>query len=125
MIGSTKEFAETLQNNPGIFIVKFGAEWCKPCKMVDPLIKQRMSELVTRTSPEIQAKIQCVVVDIDETLEVYSFLKTKKMVKGIPALLCWYAGNVNYIPDDSVLGADANEIEKFFERCFQKVSEKT
>jgi thioredoxin 1 len=120
-IPTTQDFAKYLQDNPGVFIVKFGAEWCGPCKKVDPLIKQRISELMTNTSPETQAKLQFAIIDIDDSLEVYSFLKTKKMVNGIPALLAWYKGNVNYIPDEVVLGADTNQIELFFRRCYDKV----
>ena len=123
-IPTTQDFANVLQNNPGIFIVKFGAEWCKPCKKIDPLVKQRITEIMFNSPPAIQPKIQCAIIDIDDSLEVYSFLKTKKMVNGIPAILCWYQGNVNYIPDDVVLGADEKQVNLFFQRCYDKVSGK-
>ena len=31
-ISSLQEFADLLKTNPGVFIIKFGAEWCGPCK---------------------------------------------------------------------------------------------
>ena len=31
-IESRKQFQQHLENNPGVFIVKFGAPWCAPCK---------------------------------------------------------------------------------------------
>jgi thiol-disulfide isomerase/thioredoxin len=120
-IPTTQEFESILKKNPGIFIVKFGAEWCKPCKKVDPLVKLRINELMFNSPPLIQPKIQCAIIDIDANLEVYSFLKKKKMVNGIPAILCWYQGNVNYIPDDVVLGSDANQVDLFFHRCYNKI----
>ena len=61
-----------------------------------------------------------VVVDVDESFELYGFLKQKKMINGIPAILAYYTGNVTYIPDDSVVGADANQVRMFFERCYNQ-----
>ena len=106
----TKDSFQTiLQNNPGAFIVKFGAEWCGPCKKADPLIYDWMSKM--------PPSIQCAIVDIDENFEVYAFLKSKKMVNGIPVLLCYQTGNISWIPDQSVTGADDNQINMFFQKC--------
>jgi hypothetical protein len=66
--------------------------------------------------------IQCVIVDVDQSVEIYGFLKTKKMVNGIPAILAYYAGNINYIPDDAIIGADPKQVSLFFERCLEQVS---
>ena len=55
-------------------------------------------------------------------MELYYALKTKKMVNGIPSILAYY-GNVErdmnqwYIPSDSVIGGDENEVNLFFNRC--------
>ena len=44
------------------------------------------------------------------------------MVNGIPSILAYY-GNVErdmnqwYIPSDSVIGGDENEVKLFFDRC--------
>ena len=32
--GNRNVFFELLKINPGVFVFKFGAEWCKPCKMI-------------------------------------------------------------------------------------------
>ena len=40
---------------------------------------------------------------------------TKKMVKGIPAMLCWKKGNFNFIPDYMLSGANPTEINSVFE----------
>ena len=39
------------------------------------------------------------------------------MVNGIPVILCYKKGNVTYIPDDSVTGADPTKLAEFFKRC--------
>ena len=105
-------FAQLLQNNPGVLIIKFGAEWCGPCKMIDPFVKTCISKMPNN--------IQSVIVDVDQSIEIYGFLKTKKMINGIPAILAYYAGNVNYIPDDAVIGADNAQVRMFFERCLEQ-----
>uniref|UniRef100_A0A6C0I552 Thioredoxin domain-containing protein n=1 Tax=viral metagenome TaxID=1070528 RepID=A0A6C0I552_9ZZZZ len=107
-IGDTKQFQQLLSENPGELIVKFGAEWCGPCKRIEKDVKA--------TFERMPSTVQTAIVDIDEELDVYAFLKTKKMVNGIPAILCWKKGNTSYIPDDSVLGADLEQLRLFFDR---------
>jgi thioredoxin 1 len=106
-------FAEVLQKNPGLFIVKFGAEWCGPCKKIEGLVHEWFEQT--------NEKVQCAVIDVDEAFDVYAFLKSKKMVNGIPAILCYEKGNVNYVPNDVVIGADPEQVGLFFKRCLQKV----
>jgi thiol-disulfide isomerase/thioredoxin len=112
---SKKVFQEALESNPGIIIIKFGAEWCAPCKRIESHVKLLMSKMPNN--------VQSYVIDIDDSLEVYSFLKNKKMVNGIPAILAYYSENVSYIPDDVVIGADAVKVNEFFERCYKKSKE--
>jgi thioredoxin 1 len=101
-----------LTNNPGLFIVKLGAEWCGPCKVIEPLVEQYMHAM-----PE---NVQCAIIDVDESFELYAFFTKKRIVRGIPAILCYYSGNVDIYPDDLVIGADAKEVKSFFERCITK-----
>jgi len=111
----TKEiFNENLQNNKGLFIIKFGAEWCGPCKKIDPLVNDWFTKI---QGP----RVQCAMIDIDESFDIYAFLKSKKMVNGIPVILCYERGNISYVPDDVIIGADENQVNAFFERCFQKL----
>ena len=62
--------------------------------------------------------VQCAIIDVDESFDVYSFLKSKRMVNGIPAILAYYKGNVNYIPDNSITGSDRQQLQTFFTSCF-------
>lgn len=112
-INNMTHFSEILLQNPGLVIIKFGAEWCAPCKKIESQVHDWFHKM-----PD---NVHTIVVDIDESFEVYAYLKTKKMVNGIPVILCYDQGNINYIPSDSVIGANPSEVDAFFERCLRKV----
>lgn len=112
-IKDRNHFAELLKENPGLFIIKFGAEWCGPCKKIEGLV----NDWFTKTND----KVQCAMIDIDESFDIYAFLKSKKMVNGIPAILCYEKDNHNYIPDDVVIGADVEKVNAFFTKNLSKV----
>jgi thiol-disulfide isomerase/thioredoxin len=112
-IENRNHFAELLKQNPGLFIIKFGADWCGPCKKIEGLVH----EWFNKTND----KVQCAVIDVDESFDIYAFLKSKKMVNGIPAILCYYKDNHNYVPDDIVIGADVPQINAFFTKNLSKV----
>ena len=109
-IKDRSHFAELLTTNPGIIIIKFGAECCGPCKAIENDLKYYMTKM-----PD---NVQCAIIDVDESFDVYSFLKSKRMVNGIPAILAYYKGNVNYIPDNSITGSDRQQLQTFFTSCF-------
>ena len=121
---STREIIEELEIDPfkellknignKIIIVKFTADWCKPCKKIQPLVNENFNKL--------DDTFVIFEIDIDETMELYYALKTKKMVNGIPSILAYYGKekrdmNYWYIPSDSVIGADEKEVQLFFDRC--------
>ena len=114
-ISSLQDFKNLLIDNTGIIIIKFGAEWCGPCKQIKNQVEKAFELMPNNT--------KCLVVDVDESIEVYAFLKNKRMIKGIPAILAYYSGNVNYIPDDIISGADPNGINLFFDRQYRKAIE--
>jgi len=108
-ITDRNHFAQLLQTNPGLFIIKFGADWCGPCKKIEGLVQ----EWFNKTND----KVQCAMIDVDESFDIYAFLKSKKMVNGIPVVLCYKKGIISSIPDDSITGADPIELDAFFRRC--------
>lgn len=99
-----------------LLIVKFTANWCGPCKNIKSITQEYINKF-----PET---IKFFEIDIDESLDLYVFLKNKKMVNGIPAILAYYPGEKDnfYIPDDSCLGGNINNVKQFFERCLNYVS---
>lgn len=108
-IPSRTDFMRLLENNPGLIIIKLGASWCGPCKTIKPVV-----EAFFASSPD---KVLCCDLDVDECTDMYAFLKSKKMVNGIPALLCYKQGNTTFIPDDSVTGSNPAGLNAFFTRC--------
>jgi thioredoxin 1 len=109
VFNSRDEFLELLKVNPGLIIVKLGATWCGPCKRIAHIV-----EAFFASSP---ASVICADIDVDESFDLYSFLKHKRMVNGIPAILCYKRGNVGFAPDDMVTGASPNDLDAFFKRC--------
>ena len=111
---STLESVQMELTEKQVLIIKFTADWCGPCKGIKPICEKYTSNL--------SENILFQEIDVDESIELYSFLKTKKMVNGIPAILGYYGGNkdIFYIPDDAVLGGDKKNVEAFFERIISK-----
>jgi hypothetical protein len=107
-------FFHLLRNNPGLIVIKLGAEWCGPCKQIKHVVHGFFA-----TSPP---SVVCADIDIDQCFDFYAFLKSKKMVNGIPVMLCYKKGNKTYIPDDAVTGSGAQELHQFFVRCGQHLT---
>lgn len=99
-----------------VFIIKFGAEWCGPCQKIRETCENYFHKI-----NKYHKNIICIDIDVDETIELFSLLKTKKMVKGLPTILAYYGGNKEhwFIPNDSVSGGDIEQVNNFFERCIK------
>jgi thiol-disulfide isomerase/thioredoxin len=106
---SREHFIRLLEKNPGLVIIKMGATWCGPCKRIKPVV-----DAFFASSPE---NVICCEIDVDESFDLYSYFKSKKMVNGVPVIMCYKKGNTSYIPDDSVTGADPLQLDAFFKRC--------
>jgi len=104
-----KQFAELLKVNPGLLLIKFGADWCGPCKVIE--------EDVMTAFHSMPDTVQCVIVDIDKSVDLYAFLKMKRMVNGVPAILCYTKENTSYVPDEAIGGADKTKLKMFFSTC--------
>ncbi len=108
-IANRDAFFHLLQHNPGLIVIKLSAEWCQPCAKIKPAVHAFFA-----TSPP---EVICADIDVDKSFDFYSFLKSKKMVNGIPVLLCYKKGNATYIPDDIITGSDPQQLHQFFLRC--------
>jgi hypothetical protein len=59
----------------------------------------------------------CYEIDIDECFDLFAFMKTKKMMKGIPTMMAYKRGTTSFVADDSISGTDIGEVNAFFDRC--------
>lgn len=103
---------------PRVLIIKFGADWCGPCKKIAPAYNKFIE---TAASNFIFADI-----NIDDNMDLYVTLKKNKMVNGIPVFFAYY-GNTKrdkwFIPDNSIVGADDKAVNDFFQQCKNKALE--
>ena len=111
---------QTLQTSlkTQVLILKFGADWCGPCKKIAPAYKEFM-----KMAP---ANMLFGDIDVDENMDLYMALKKQKMVSGIPVFFAFFGGLKRdhwFIPDDSIVGADPVAVAQFFNRCLKKARE--
>ena len=107
----------TEKQSKNIYIFKFGAEWCKPCKIVKPWVNEWLNKMPNN--------VYFFDIDVDTSIDVYVKLKSKKMINGIPAILFYY-GDVKrehwYTPDLMLTGANKDKLDKLFQECLTKAS---
>ena len=115
-----KAALENLEPNK-IIILRFTAEWCGPCKRIDPICTAYFEQC----SPDIQP----IVVDVDETIDLYMIYKRYKMLNGLPAIFAYYGNERQdqdpsrwYVPNDSVNTGDNTQVMEFFNRCSMQIN---
>ena len=78
---SRHEFLALLKNNnPGLVVMKLGAEWCGPCKMAAPVLEE--------LAGEYKDKVVVGKLDVDQNQETAS----KLGVMSIPTIIMFKDG---------------------------------
>ena len=101
-----QRFIQVLEENEGVVVVKYGATWCKPCKVIEPYLEEKKRTLGSNVSYH--------ELDVDEDFDLYAHFKVKKQVVGVPVLLAFKKGNVTPYADKSVTGTNKADIDYFF-----------
>lgn len=86
------------KDNKGVLLF-FNASWCKPCGKIKRLVAENKN-IIDKQG------IKLLYIDIDTSkdqyqneAEFYSFLKRKRIIKGVPSLLLYLPDNKTIYPD--------------------------
>jgi len=77
---SDATFEKEVVKTSGVFLVDFGAEWCHPCKQLDPIVEE--------LAEEWQERVKVGKVDIDTNVDI----TMKYGVMGVPTLILFKDG---------------------------------
>lgn len=105
-------------------VLKFKAEWCKPCKVIDPFIHNLIDDKINVLNKQNRTNVFLYVeIDIDVCTDLYIFLKKMKRLNGVPSVLFYQKSiydkiedDYKYIPQQSISGANESAIQKLFDR---------
>jgi thioredoxin 1 len=89
VVVSDATFGEEIEGSEGLAMVDFWAEWCGPCRMVAPVVKQLASEY--------EGKLKVGKLDVDENQQT----AMKFNIRSIPSILFFKDGK----HVDTVVGA--------------------
>ena len=103
-----EQFFELLKKNEGVIVVKYGAEWCGPCKVLEPYLFEKKKGL-----PE---NAPFYNLDVDRDFDLFAHLKMKKQVTGVPVLLAYKKGNWTPFADECCTGTNKNNVDVFFNK---------
>jgi thioredoxin 1 len=104
-----KTFLDKLENKSSPLIIKFSAVWCGPCKKIQPI--------VDNYHPICEQKnIEFIEIDIDDSIDLFAFMKRKRILTGVPSIIYYTEDNNDVYPDDSVVGGDTQKVTEFFDR---------
>ncbi|MBQ0797037.1 thioredoxin [Zhongshania sp.] len=77
-----QNFSEAISNTSGAVLVDFWAEWCGPCKMMNPVLENLAGEL--------DGAVAIAKLNVDDSPEIAQ----RYNVRGIPTLLLFNNGEL-------------------------------
>jgi thioredoxin 1 len=81
MLPKSKTFQELIEGDTPV-LVDFFAEWCGPCKMMQPILED--------TSKQLGGKVKILKVDVDKN----PLAASRFQVRGVPTLVLFSKGEM-------------------------------
>lgn len=81
MLPKSKTFQELIEGNTPV-LVDFFAEWCGPCKMMQPILED--------ISKQLGGKVKILKVDVDKN----PLAASRFQVRGVPTLVLFSKGEM-------------------------------
>ncbi len=81
MLPKTKTFQELIEGDTPV-LVDFFADWCGPCKMMQPILED--------TSKQLAGKVKILKVDVDKN----PLAASRFLVRGVPTLILFSKGEI-------------------------------
>jgi thiol-disulfide isomerase/thioredoxin len=101
-----EQFLNLIQDNTGLIVIKFGASWCGPCKVIHKEVQSQFKDLPSH--------IVCYDLDIDDCPDLYSYLKKRRQIRGVPTIMAFHHYNKSGVPDLTHSGSDIQGVQRFF-----------
>lgn len=100
---STEQLKELITNQTSrdILLIRFTAEWCKPCKVLEPIL-----EKVAQENP---ADVTVISVDVDE----FDELAAKHHAVMLPLIIAMHKGKET----KRLNSKEEKEVRRFIEEC--------
>jgi thioredoxin 1 len=76
-----KTFSELVKSDE-LLLVDFSAEWCGPCKMMPPILKELKNK--------VGSKVNIIKIDVDQNPKSAAQFQ----IKSVPTLMLFKSGNI-------------------------------
>ncbi|MCX6147168.1 MAG: thioredoxin [Candidatus Kapabacteria bacterium] len=95
-----KTFSELVKSDE-LLLVDFSAEWCGPCKMMPPILKELKNI--------VGAKVNIIKIDVDQNPKSAAQFQ----IRSVPTLMLFKSGNILWRQSGVV---QANELESIINK---------